>query len=275
MTPDYRTRLNPVLRAIAQVPRAAWCSKPNTETNHEEIPMVDDVAETETPNPVHSEWLADVPTAEVDTEADFLPAPVVFMDDTRHEQAAVVKAIGARMRQARELCNMRMDVAAGRLGLKAARLGQIEAAIDRNSTPLWLIVRAARLYDVSFGFLFAATDDFEQENLHAEVQAWLIDTWQAHRVKQLQELNLLHRRIAAFAQIIPAVADESRRTAEAIHRFAELNPTFEDMRGSARLMSAAGNLSQHAQGAETALQRFRASLKAGSTDNEEGANRAA
>lgn len=263
MTPDYRTRLNPVLRAIAQVPRAAWCSKPNTETNHEEIPMVDDVAETETPNPVHSEWLADVPTAEVDTEADLLPAPVVFMDDTRHEQAAVVKAIGARMRQARELCNMQSADAARRLGLKPAKLTQTESAVDMSSVPIWLIRRAALLYDVSFAFLFGETDDFEQEDLHAEVQAWLVDTWQAHRVKQLQELDLLHRRIAAFAQLIHAVADESRRTAEAIHRFAELNPTFEDMRGSARLMSAADNLSQHAQGAETALKRFRASLKAG------------
>ena len=67
-----------------------------------------------------------------------------------------------RQRQARELCNLSQSVAAKRLGyLTSAKLSKVEAAADTNSVPLWLIHRAASIYDVSTEFLFGFTDDFE------------------------------------------------------------------------------------------------------------------
>ena len=65
---------------------------------------------------------------------------------TRQEQAAAVKTIGARMRQARELCNLSQSAAARRLGYaNPSKLSKVELATDTNSVPLWLIVRAARV----------------------------------------------------------------------------------------------------------------------------------
>lgn len=195
---------------------------------------------------------ADIP--EDDTET---PAMPLFDTDPKQDQASLVQIIGARMREARELCDMPQSVAAKRLGYaNPSMLSKVEGATDSNSVPLWLIVRASRLFDVSIDFLFGTSDDWET-GLQRPVQAWLLDTWQAARVRDLAELEKLHRRVAAVSSLLPAVADEAARTAESIERFAELNPEFEDMRGSARLAAAAENLTRHAQDASAAFRRFR------------------
>ena len=78
--------------------------------------------------------------------------------NTRMEQAAAVKTIGARMRQARELCNLSQSAAAKRLGYSnSSKLSKVEGATDTNSVPLWLILRAAKVYEVSIDFLFGGT----------------------------------------------------------------------------------------------------------------------
>lgn len=193
---------------------------------------------------------------ENDDEAPALP---VFRDNVKIEQAAVVKTIGARMREARELCDMSQSVAAKRLGSNPSMLSMLEGATDRNSVPLWLIVRAARLYDVSIDFLFGATDDFEV-GLQRGVQTWLIGEWEKSRIRDMAELEKLHRRVTAISRLLPTVADEAERTAEAIKRFAELNPEFDDMRGGARLAAAAENLIRHAAKANSTAQRFRVEI---------------
>jgi len=174
----------------------------------------------------------------------------------------VVKTIGARMREARELCNMSQSAAAKRLGYSnPSKLSKVEGATDTNSAPLWLIVRAARLYDVSIDFLFGASDDFET-GLQRPVQTWLIGEWEKSRLADMKALEKLHRRVAAVSSLLPAVADEAERTAEAIKSFSCLNPEFEDMRGSARLAAAAENLIRHAEKASSTIQRFRVEIGA-------------
>lgn len=194
---------------------------------------------------------------ENDDEAPALP---VFESDPKRDQACLVQTIGARMREARELCDMSQSVAAKRLGYSnPSMLSMVEWATDRNSVPLWLIVRAARLYDVSIDFLFGATDDFEV-GLQRGVQTWLIGEWEKSRIEDMKALEKLHRRVAAVSALLPVIADESERTAEAIRRFAEINPGFDDMRGGARLAAAAENLIRHAAKANSTAQRFRVEI---------------
>ena len=181
---------------------------------------------------------------------------------TRIEQAAVVKTIGARMREARELCNMSQSAAARRLGYSnPSKLSKVEGATDTNSAPLWLIVRASKLYDVSVDFIFGVSDDFET-GLQRPVQTWLIGEWEKSRLADMKALEKLHRRVAAVSSLLPAVADEAERTAEANKSFSCLNPEFEDMRGSARLAAAAENLIRLAANANGAAQRFRVEIGA-------------
>ena len=194
---------------------------------------------------------------ENDDEAPALP---VFRDNVKIEQAAVVKTIGARMREARELCNMSQSAAAKRLGYSnPSKLSKVEGATDTNSAPLWLISRASKLYDVSVDFLFGLTDDFEV-GLQRGVQTWLVVELEKSRIRDMAELEKLHRRVTAISRLLPTVADEAERTAEAIKRFAEINPGFDDMRGGARLAAAAENLIRHAAKANSTIQRFRVEI---------------
>lgn len=205
--------------------------------------------------------------------ADEAPALPVFDSDPKRDQACLVQTIGARMREARELCDMSQSVAAKRLGSNPSMLSMLEGATDRNSVPLWLIVRAARLYDVSIDFLFGATDDFEV-GLQRGVQTWLIGEWEKSRIEDMKALEKLHRRVAAVSALLPVIADESERTAEAIRRFAEINPGFDDMRGGARLAAAAENLIRHAAKANSTAQRFRVEIgvdRSNQPTNPEGA----
>lgn len=187
-------------------------------------------------------------------EAAALP---VFDGDPKREQARLVQTIGARMAEARELCNMSQSAAAQRMGYSnSSKLSKVEGATDTNSVPLWLIVRASRLYDVSLDYLFGESDDWET-GLKRGVQGWLLDEWQKARVRDLAAMERLHRRVSAVTALLPSVASEAERTAEAIRRFAEINPGFDDMRGGARLAAAAENLTRHARAASAVIQRFR------------------
>ena len=205
----------------------------------------------------NGDWL---PSVGVDfEEATALP---VFDGDPKREQARLVQTIGARLAEARELCNMSQVVAAQRMGYSnSSKLSKVEGATDTNSVPLWLIVRASRLYDVSLDYLFGESDDWET-GLKRGVQGWLLDEWQKARVRDLATMERLHRRVSAVTTLLPAVANEAERAAEAIQRFAEINPGFDDMRGGARLAAAAENLIRLAANANGAAQRFRVEIGA-------------
>lgn len=211
--------------------------------------------------------------ADFDSEEE-APALPVFRDNVKSEQAAVVKTIGARMREARELCNMSQSAAARRLGYSnPSKLSKVEGATDTNSAPLWLIVRAARLYDVSIDFLFGASDDFET-GLQRPVQTWLIGEWEKSRLADMKALEKLHRRVSVVCSLLPSVADEASRAVAAIQRFQELNPEFDDLRGGATLIAVAEKLSGHAQKAEILIHRFHAEIGADRSNqptNPEGA----
>ena len=180
---------------------------------------------------------------------------------TRQEQAAAVKIIGARMRAARELCNLSQSAAARRLGYaNPSKLSKVELATDTNSVPLWLIVRAARVYEVSVDFLFGATDDWEvgaRMSIERETSAWLFDTWEKARQRDMETLKRLHDRVQTLTDAVAVMLAASEDASVALARFAELNPAFEEMRAGSRLVSAVERASDSAKAAKTKMERFR------------------
>lgn len=180
---------------------------------------------------------------------------------TRQEQAAVVKTIGARMRAARELCNLSQSAAARRLGYaNPSKLSKVELATDTNSVPLWLIVRAARVYEVSVDFLFGATDDWEvgaRMTQEREVSAWMFDTFDKLRQRDMETLKRLHDRVQTLTDAVAVMLAASEDASVALARFAELNPAFEEMRAGSRLVSAVERASDSAKAAKTKMERFR------------------
>lgn len=180
---------------------------------------------------------------------------------TRQEQAAAVKTIGARMRAARELCNLSQSAAARRLGYaNPSKLSKVELATDTNSVPLWLIVRAARVYEVSVDFLFGATDDWEvgaRMTQEREVSAWMFDTFDKLRQRDMETLKRLHDRVQTLTDAVAVMLAASEDASAALARFAELNPAFEEMRAGSRLVSAVERASDSAKAAKTKMERFR------------------
>lgn len=180
---------------------------------------------------------------------------------TRQEQAAVVKTIGARMRQARELCNLSQSAAARRLGYQnPSKLSKVELATDTNSVPLWLIFRAARVYEVSVDFLFGATDDWEvgaRMTQERETSAWLYDTFDKLRQRDMETLKRLHDRVQTLTESVAVMLSMTEDAAAALARFSEVNPEFQDMRASGRLAGAVERAHDAAKGAKTKMERFR------------------
>ncbi|WP_342315737.1 helix-turn-helix transcriptional regulator [Lysobacter sp. FW306-1B-D06B] len=161
----------------------------------------------------------------------------------KQDQVGLVRTIGARMRHARELCNLSQSAAAKRLGYaNPSKLSKVEAAADTNSVPLWLIRRAAEEYEVSVDFLFGFSDDWEtgaRMTQEREVSAWLKEQWKVARERDLSVLRMLNDRLFEMRSGVAAIHAGIREANMALEKFADLNPEFaEDMRGSNRLVNA-------------------------------------
>lgn len=179
----------------------------------------------------------------------------------RKEQSVIVRTIGARFRQARELCNLSQSVAAKRLGYKnPSKLSKVELATDTNSVPLWLIVRAAQVYEVSIDFLFGATDDWEvgaRMTQERETSAWMYDAWEKMRRRDMAVLKQLHDRVQILSEAVTSMLSMAEEAGMALERFSELNPEFEDMRGGSRLVGAVGRANSAARNARAKMERYR------------------
>jgi hypothetical protein len=126
--------------------------------------------------------------------------------------------------------------------------------------PLWLIVRAARVYEVSVDFLFGATDDWEvgaRMTQEREVSAWMFDTFDKLRQRDMETLKRLHDRVQTLTDAVAVMLAASEDASVALARFAELNPAFEEMRAGSRLVSAVERASDSAKAAKTKMERFR------------------
>lgn len=216
-----------------------------------------DVPEAEKTPQGAGNWLSGLLDWDKDDEAPALP---VFDVSPKVEQAALVRTIGSRLEEARELCNMSQQVAAKRLGYSnSSKLSKVEGATDTNSVPLWLILRAAKLYEVSIDFLFGLTDDWEVGASLGE-QSFLLEAWEQARRRDLAALLEVRRRVAEVSKLVPAIAQAAEQVVEVLARFREINPGFDEMRGGARLVAVSEALQQHSRKAARAVSHFRAEI---------------
>jgi len=247
-----------IATAIAAVSPALWRQPTKARQDAPKLTEVEnpmtDCDKTQPEAPAFG-WLADLDWAGGDDHAGMIQT-AVFEADPKLEQYALIKIIGARMREARELCNMSQSVAARQFGYSnPSKLSKVEGATDTNSVPLWLIVRAAKLYDVSCDFLLGMSDEWEI-GVPRGVTGWLLDAWEAARRRDLALLDRLHRRIEATGQVIPRLADDAQAVLGAALRVRDLNPEFDDLRGGARLVAASEQLAKSTTNACVILRRF-------------------
>lgn len=203
-------------------------------------------------------WISQTPTTHEETEMQEA-AP---MERLRTKpQAAAVKMIGARLREAREMNNFSLSEAARRLGYSnPSKLSKVENATDTNSVPVFLIRDAAELYDVSTDYLFGLADDWET-GIPRGMTGWLADRWEQLRRRDVAAMAALGARIDTCATLIPCLAADAREVLEAIRRLEALNPdSWPEIRGGSKLTAAAERLERSANAAAVAEKRLRIEL---------------
>jgi len=145
-------------------------------------------------------------------------------------EVAVLKTIVARLREARGLAGIHDYQAVNWLGVPATELTELENGI--HTIPLTTIKRASQLYDVSIDYLFGQTDDWElcpevrkERDFSAHLQSLLI-TEQAKVAAKLIEHDA---QIAVLSEAVTVLAPAIRAVYDAMLRFWELNPVFDEM----------------------------------------------
>jgi len=176
-------------------------------------------------------------------------------------EIALFKTIGARMREARELCNLTGVKAANLLEIEPEILYRLENGIDTAEIPLTLIHRASERYDVSMDFLFGFLGDewerapevrLERETSHwaHDVSLSIFSKWATEQLRQQKRQDALS---VSTVELLKAVTEIH----EALNRFVELNPEFDDMRAGSKLLYWVENAAQKAEQAERDLKRCR------------------
>lgn len=185
----------------------------------------------------------------------------------RHESAELIRTIGDRLRQARELSNLSQQAAAKLLGYQnSSKLSKIERATNSRTVPLWLILRASRLYEVSTDFLFGLSEDWDtgvRMTRERETSAWLFDQWEKSRERDMKTIRLLNDRLETIDGAITMTIGQAFEVEDAFSKFAHLNErAFMEMRGGARLKSAIEKSVAAASESRARMKRFHMDCKA-------------
>jgi len=189
--------------------------------------------------------------------------------DSKQEQRALVKVVGSRMREARDMSGLSQQQAAIKLGYSnSSKLAKIEGASDTDSVPLLTIMRAAKLYQVSIDFLFGVADDWERDPRLArerEIGTWLRDAMEKTTAAQINHLVRLQTMIDTSETATIEVLNSMEEANAAMDRFRDMNPCYEDLIGGAKLEAAINRAGELARRARAQVNRVRGTLRAASS----------
>lgn len=163
---------------------------------------------------------------------------------SRPEQVELVRSIGERLREAREMQGYSQLKAAKMLGYEnSTKLSKIETGRDSTQVPLWLLKRASQVYDVSLDYIMGTTETMvvdERRNQAARDTILLMRTaWERQHWRDLKVIGEALTRIERIEDYMRLLADQLDEAHGALSRVAELNPRrWGDMRGGSRLESA-------------------------------------
>jgi transcriptional regulator with XRE-family HTH domain len=176
-------------------------------------------------------------------------------------QTEIVKTFGARMVKARELCGYSQKKAAKLLGYRnSSKLAKIEAASDTNSVPLWLIPKAAEVYEVSIDYLFGVSACWQREPIAAQEQKighWLEDRWQQAQAAQDRTFKGLHDKQAELSAAIDRTLRRSKENLQQVEQVRRNNKAFDGLRGGAKLLRLLAETAEDAMGLGFELEKLR------------------
>lgn len=188
-----------------------------------------------------------------------------FRAPSTRDRAALARLIGERMREARELVGLSQGEAARRLGYaNSSKLAKIEAGYTGSagdttcSVPMWAVVKASRLYDVTADFLLGLSDEWDPAEARVG-HLFLSDMageWERQRERDLIVLGRYRAALAALLTGIDALLTNAGEAATALERFRDLNSEFNEMPGGSRLVKTIEQGATKAHQMRTRLRRY-------------------
>jgi len=186
------------------------------------------------------------------------------------EQAALVGVIGARMKEARELCGFTQLKAASLLDYRnSSKLNKIERASVPSVSAI-TIFKAAKHYDVSTDFLYGISSDWERDPVvsqQRQIGQWLFEHWERAKQVEVNAIRVLFNKLSVIEKAVSRAVNRGNENIEALNRFIELNPDFDNMRGGAKLLRLMQETAEEAVGISNELKRYHCLSKSSSNES--------
>lgn len=180
----------------------------------------------------------------------------------RQEQAELARQVGARLKEAREMVGLSQLNAAKQIGYaNSTKLSKIETGKHSSQIPMWVLKRAAQVYDVSIDYLLGVTETMEREDLrHSALREMMVhmrEDWERLRGRDVLVQSNMLERIRHVEQSVVHIDTEAEAAEKALLRVIELNPTWQDTKGGCKLLATVQSTSAAARNARRNMQRFR------------------
>ena len=162
---------------------------------------------------------------------------------TRQEQQVMAKSVGERLKEAREMVGLAQLEAATQIGYaNSSKLSKIEKGKHSSQIPMWMLKRAAQVYDVSLDYLLGITETMERNgpdhSIMREMMIHMREEWNISRGRDLLITERLNGRIRQLEDCFAHMESAASDAELALARVVELNPEWQDMRGGSRLADA-------------------------------------
>jgi DNA-binding XRE family transcriptional regulator len=167
-------------------------------------------------------------------------------------EVAILRVVSARLKEGRELCKHSLETAAQLIGISADDLRALEDDYSVYSIPLWLIHRAAQIYDVSVDYLFGMNDDWEncaEVRLERDFSVHLQKIFLQEQAKAAARLVEQNNKISTLTNVVTELAPSIKSIYSAILHFWETNPEFVGMRNGASVIDRLDRADKVAHGA--------------------------
>jgi transcriptional regulator with XRE-family HTH domain len=180
------------------------------------------------------------------------------------QDLAITRTIGQRLKQARELNNLNLFDASIKLGYSnSSKLSKIENAQSANTVPIWLINKAASLYQVTIDWIFGRSSDWELSAYACdsrEQQSFIADMLNQARARDLEVLHRINNRAVVVGKSTNELIEAIEKINTALDSFSNLHPEFEDSMRSSRLINDIKRAARASTDAKVRLAQLRMPL---------------
>lgn len=127
-----------------------------------------------------------------------------------HKNTVIAEAVSNRMAAARMLCGLNLVDAAERLGYtNPSGLHKVENT--PSAIQLWVVVKAAKVYEVSTDYLLGLTDDWEPDERLLERQGahWVYEAIEESRKRDIEAMAKLQAQIVEVVKLAKPLANNA------------------------------------------------------------------